>query len=301
MLTEIDLSNQTALVTGAGGGLGRSHALELARRGASVVVNDVMSEAGPSGPGARAVAEEIRRHGGRSAVAIASVADPLAGQAIVDQAIDAFGSLDIVVHNAGNWRNVAFEAMTAENLDPVLDVHLRGGFFVARPAWVLMKAKGYGRVILTGSGAGMFGRENGANYVSAKAGLYGLTRALAIEGANYDIKANCVLPLALTETNSVYLAAAQRQEPERVSPLVALLASRQCPVSGEAFSAGLGGHVSRVFVGVTVGWRTGGSIPTAEEILAHFEEIEDQNGYQVPLSVIEQMQSLSDGVSGEIV
>jgi NAD(P)-dependent dehydrogenase (short-subunit alcohol dehydrogenase family) len=299
--TTISLDGQVAVVTGAGGGLGRSHALELSRRGASVVVNDVMRMPGPSGPGADAVVKEIEEAGGKAVASDHSIATVDGAAGVIDLALDHFGSIDVVVHNAGNWRNVPIEEMTADNLDPVLDVHLRGAFFLVRPAWKAMLENGYGRIVLTSSGAGAFGRVKGANYVAAKAGLLGLGRALGLEGSEVGIKANCILPLAVTPTNSTYLANAARQEPERVSPLVAYLASRECAVSGEAFSVGLGGHVARVFIAVTSGWWTGDPFPTAEDIAGHLAEIEDRSSYSVPESVIEQMQSISGGVSGEIV
>jgi NAD(P)-dependent dehydrogenase (short-subunit alcohol dehydrogenase family) len=297
----IALDGQVAVVTGAGGGLGRSHALELSRRGASVVVNDIMLTPGSSGPGADAVVREIEEAGGEAVASDHSVAAVDGAAALVGVALDRFGSVDVIVHNAGNWRNVPIEEMTADNLDPVLDVHLRGAFFLIRPAWKVMVENGFGRIVLTSSGAGAFGRVKGANYVAAKAGLLGLGRALALEGSEYGIMANCILPLAVTPTNSTYLANAARQEPERVSPLVAYLSSRECTVSGEAFSVGLGGHVARVFVAVTSGWWTGDAFPTAEDIAGHMTEIEDRSSYSVPASVIEQMQSISGGVSGEIV
>jgi NAD(P)-dependent dehydrogenase (short-subunit alcohol dehydrogenase family) len=288
------------VVTGAGGGLGRSHALELARRGASIVVNDLMRGPGESGPGADAVVQEIRDAGGTALASYETVATPDGGQALIDAALKAFGSVDGVIHNAGTWRNVPFEQMTAQNLDHVLDVHLRGAFFVLRPAWEGMLARGYGRIVLTSSGAGVFGRMHGANYVVAKAGLLGLARALSLEGREHGILANSILPLARTEKNSTYLADAKLNEPERVSPLVAYLMSRECAVSGEAFSVGLAGHVARVFVGVTSGWSTGEVILTAEDVAAHLDEIEDRTQYTVPGSVFEQMGQLSDGVAAEV-
>jgi NAD(P)-dependent dehydrogenase (short-subunit alcohol dehydrogenase family) len=300
-MTRVSLEGQVAVVTGAGGGLGRAHALELAARGASMVVNDMMRGAGPSGPGADGVVREITSKGGSAVASYASVAEPEGGASVIDLALSRYGTIDVVVHNAGTWRNVPFSEMTVDNLDPVLDVHLRGGFFVTQPAWRIMATKGYGRIVLTSSGAGAFGREQGANYVAAKAGLLGLGRALALEGSALGIRANCILPLAVTQTNATYLRRAKQQEPERVSPLVALLASRDCPVTGEAFSVGLGGHIARVFIAVTSGWRTGEGIPTPEEILEHFPQVEDRTEYDVPGSVIEQMMSLSEGVSGEIV
>ena len=247
---QISFDGQVVVVTGAGGGLGRAHALELARRGASVVVNDVAGLDSPEGPASDAVVAEIEAAGGKAVASYDSVATQEGGQAITDRALDTFGTVDAVIHNAGVWRHVRFEEMTADQLDPVLDVHLRGAFFVARPAWSIMKDKGYGRIVLTSSGAGAFGREVGTNYVAAKAGILGLGRALSLEGTRHGILTNCLLPIApfgrkkpgpsavtdqLTSTGLP-----QNAGPELVSPLVAYLASAACAVSGEAFSAGCG-------------------------------------------------------------
>jgi NAD(P)-dependent dehydrogenase (short-subunit alcohol dehydrogenase family) len=187
-MSGISLEGDVVVITGAGGGLGRAHALEVARRGASVVVNDV------GGPGegepspADSVVAEVRAAGGEAVASTDSVATPDGGHAIIRTAIEHFGTVDAVVHNAGVWRHVPFAEMTPENLDPVLDVHLRGAFFVIQPAWSAMVAQGHGRIVLTSSGAGAFGREEGANYAAAKAGLLGLCRALAVEGEQHGIR-----------------------------------------------------------------------------------------------------------------
>lgn len=278
----ISLHGRVAVVSGAGGGLGRAHARELARRGAAVVVNARHPGAGPSGPGAEAVVEEIRAAGGRAVAAIESVATQEGAAAVIDKAMTQFGDIDIVVHNAGTWRNMPFEQMTSEHLDAVLDVHLKGAFYLVRPAWLRMSEKGYGRIVLTSSPAGVFGRPNGANYAAAKAGLVGLGRALAVEGAARGIKVNCIMPLAATETNPRERVEAGRKEPERVSPLVAYLCSSACAISGHSFSAGIGGHVAQIFTGVTSGWWTGVSFPTAEDIADHLAHIEDRSRYTVP-------------------
>ncbi len=256
---QISFDGQVVVVTGAGGGLGRAHALELARRGASVVVNDVAGLDSPEGPASDAVVAEIEAAGGKAVASYDSVATQEGGQAITDRALDTFGTVDAVIHNAGVWRHVRFEEMTADQLDPVLDVHLRGAFFVARPAWSIMKDKGYGRIVLTSSGAGAFGREVGTNYVAAKAGILGLGRALSLEGTRHGILTNCLLPIApfgrkkpgpsavtdqLTSTGLP-----QNAGPELVSPLVAYLASAACAVSGEAFSAGCGRFAARLHRG----------------------------------------------------
>ena len=188
----ISLDGQVAIITGAGQGLGRSYAMELARRGAAVIVNDIVTGA------ADAVVAEIVAANGRAAPVYDSVATAEGGAAMVKAALDSFGTVDIVVHNAGAWRNAPVDEMTTENLDPVLDVHVRGAFFVVQPAWPIMAAKGYGRIILTSSNVAAFGREQGANYVAAKAALLGLTRALALEGQHCGVVANAIMPNAAT-------------------------------------------------------------------------------------------------------
>jgi NAD(P)-dependent dehydrogenase (short-subunit alcohol dehydrogenase family) len=179
---------QVAIVTGAGRGLGRAHALGLAQRGASVVVNDVGGVGTEAGPTADRVVAEIEQAGGSGIPSYDSVASPEGGRALVARAVDHFGSLDILINNAGFLRNALFAEMTIDEFDAVLDVHLRAAFLVTQSAWHVMQKKGYGRVVMTSSSSGLFGRKGGANYCAAKAGIVGLTRALALEDASSGIR-----------------------------------------------------------------------------------------------------------------
>jgi NAD(P)-dependent dehydrogenase (short-subunit alcohol dehydrogenase family) len=297
---KISFDGQVVVITGAGAGLGRAHALELAQRGAAVVVNDVASTT------ADAVVAEVEAAGGKAVASYDSVATSEGGNGIIETALRRFGSVDAVVHNAGVWRNVPFEEMTPDNLDPVLDVHLRGAFFVTQPAWALMKQKGYGRVVLTSSATGAFGREHGSNYAAAKAGLLGLGRALALEGGRHGIRSNCLLPIAPFNRRGPVSTAITGQlagtglprdaGPELVSPLVAYLASTACAVNGEAFSAGCG-RFARVFIAVTDGWLSpAGSCGTAEDIAAHLDDIEDQSSFAVPGTAWDELREIGRAV-----
>jgi NAD(P)-dependent dehydrogenase (short-subunit alcohol dehydrogenase family) len=202
MPRELRFDGEVALVTGAGRGIGRGHALELARRGAQIVVNDA------DGPVAKAVADEISAAGGQAVASHDSVATPAGGAAVVDHALDAFGQLDIVVSNAGILRDKSFGQLTPDLVDAVLDVHLRGAFHVLIPAWRHMKQRGYGRIVTTTSASGLFGNFGQANYGAAKAALVGLTRVLAVEGRTIGINVNAVAPAAATRMNARLLGGA---------------------------------------------------------------------------------------------
>src|SRR3954447_8326408 len=244
---------QVALVTGAGGGLGRSHALELARRGARVVVNDVggaVDGTGGSATAAERVVAEIVDAGGDAIPNADSVATPEGGAAIVQSAVDAFGRIDVVVNNAGILRDAAFKNVTPELLDPVIDVHLKGAFNVLRHAWPRMREQSYGRIVNTTSGSGLFGNFGQSNYGAAKAGLMGLTRVLSIEGARNNVKVNAIAPIAHTRMTEGQMD--QSMAPELISPFVAYLCHASCAVTGQAYSVG-GGRVSRLFLGMTTG------------------------------------------------
>jgi NAD(P)-dependent dehydrogenase (short-subunit alcohol dehydrogenase family) len=282
-MTSIHLDGKVAIVTGAGGGLGRQHALELARRGARVVVNDlggsVTGEGGDEGPAQRVV-DEIVALGGEAVADTNSVSSEAGGKAIVQSALDAFGSVDIVVNNAGILRDKSFASMTAEQFEAVIAVHLLGAYYVTQPAFVHMKAQGYGRIVSTSSNSGLLGNFGQANYGAAKMGLVGFTRVLAIEGRKYNIKANAVAPVAKTRmTESLFGGAMDTLDPKLVSPLVAFLASEECPVTGEVYSAA-GGVISRFFIGLTPGYYN--PKLTAEDIATHWDEIRDEAGYLVP-------------------
>ena len=200
-MTDLGFDGKVAIITGAGGGLGREHALEFARRGARVVVNDlggsVDGTGNSTGPAADVVAE-IEALGGEAVADGNSVATPEGGEAIVQTAIDNFGRIDIVVNNAGILRDKTFHNMTDELLTPVVDVHLKGAFYVTKPAWVHFREQGYGRVINTSSNSGLLGNFGQTNYAAAKMGLVGFTRVLAAEGAKYNINANAIAPVART-------------------------------------------------------------------------------------------------------
>jgi NAD(P)-dependent dehydrogenase (short-subunit alcohol dehydrogenase family) len=284
MTDQLAFDGHVAIVTGAGRGLGRAHALALADRGARVIVNDVggaLDGSGTAEDPAAEVVDIIRASGGEAVVDRSSVATAQGGEAIVGAALAAFGRIDIVVNNAGILRDASFHKLSDDQLDAVLDVHLRGAVHVTRPAWKHFRDQGSGRVINTTSNAGLLGNFGQANYAAAKMGLVGLTHVLAIEGAKYGIKANAIAPVARTRmTDQVLGDLADAVDPSYVSPLVVLLAHDRCPISGEVLSVGAG-RVARFFIGATRGWYSGGQVPAPEDILEHLADIEHTDGFEV--------------------
>ncbi|MDQ2727908.1 MAG: SDR family oxidoreductase [Actinomycetota bacterium] len=296
-MSDLGFDGKVAIVTGAGGGLGRQHALLLASRGARVVVNDlggsVRGDGSDKGP-AETVVGEITDLGGEAVADGSSVATPEGGETLVNRAIDSFGRVDIVVNNAGILRDKTFHNMTPDLLEPVIDVHLKGAFYVTRPAWIKMREQGYGRVINTSSNSGVLGNFGQSNYGAAKMGLVGLTRVLAAEGAKYNIKVNAIAPLARTRMTEDLLGdAASRLDPEAVAPVVVWLAHEDVPVSGEVFSVG-GGRVARFFIGMTKGHFD--PKLTVESVRDNFERIRDPEGYTIPAGPGDELKALFEAI-----
>jgi NAD(P)-dependent dehydrogenase (short-subunit alcohol dehydrogenase family)/acyl dehydratase/putative sterol carrier protein len=275
----IRFDGQVAVVTGAGGGLGRTYALELANRGAHVVVNDLGSArdgTGASNRPADAVVQEITNAGGSAVANYDSVTSPDGAQNIVHTALNHFGRLDILVNNAGILRDKSFAKMTPDMWHAVLDVHLQGAFNVTQPTFQVMRQQGYGRIVLTTSAAGLFGNFGQANYGTAKMALVGLMNTLKIEGEKYGIKVNTVAPLATTRLTEDVLPPdfAAQLRPEFVTPLVLYLCSQQCPVSGGIYNAGMGYYSRAVVVSGPGVWLAGdGGVPNPEEIAANWKKI----------------------------
>ena len=299
----IRFDGQVVIVTGAGRGLGRLYALELARRGASVVVNDLggsMHGEGADASVAEGVVGEIAAAGGAAVASTVSVASPEGGEAIVQTALDHFGRLDAVVSNAGIFETVAFDRLPAASWRRMLNVHLDGSFFLSQPAFRVMRRQGYGRFVFIASSAGLFGQPDSAHYAAAKAGLLGLTNVVAIEGAEHGILANTVLPFGYTrmvaetigDDEQLRVASSAFVDtitPERVVPIVVYLASRACAVSHHNFSAGAG-RFARVFVGLGGGWRAEpGSEPTADDIERHLDAVSATEPFTVPLSIVNEV------------
>ena len=282
-MSALGYDGKVAIITGAGGGLGRQHALMMAKRGALIVVNDLggsVDGTGANSSAAQVVVDEIKAAGGEAVADHNSVATPEGGAAIVQTAIDTYGRVDIVINNAGILRDKAFHNMTPDLLNPVLDVHLKGAFYVTQPAFVHMREQGYGRIISTSSAAGVFGNFGQTNYGAAKMGLVGFTRVLGVEGARFNIKANAIAPLALTRMTETLMGnLADKLGPEEVTPIVAMLAHEDCPVSGNIFSVG-GGRVANVFIGETQGYTKPGH--TLEDLRDNWDAIMSQDGYFVP-------------------
>ena len=295
-MTGISFIDRVAIVTGAGGGLGRTYALDLAARGASVVVNDLGGSAagvGSDASAAQKVVDEITSAGGAAVASHASVSTPDGGEAIVQAALDNFDKIDIVINNAGILRDRTFAKLENKDLDAVLDVHLKGAFYVSQPAFRAMKGNGYGRFVFTASNAGVFGNFGQTNYGAAKMGLVGLSNVLAVEGAKAGIKSNVICPIARTRMTEELLGPlADKVSPELVTPMVVYLASEQCELTHEVFSAG-GGRYARVFVGLAPGWYADGQQEvSADDIAAHIDQIRAQDGYTVPNSIADEIAGL---------
>ncbi len=291
--TPVSLDNRVVVITGAGGGLGRCHALLMAERGARIVVNDLGGTADGQGSdesAANKVVAEIEEKGGVAVANHDSVATPEGGEAIVQTALDEFGQVDVVVNNAGILRDQSFAKMTPEAIDGVIDVHLKGSFHVSRPAFAAMKEQGYGRFIHTTSAAGLFGNFGQANYGAAKMGLVGLSNVIAVEGRKYNINSNVIAPLAKTRmTEELMGPMADSVQPEQVSAMVAYLGSEQCELTHEVYSVG-GGRIARVFVGLGPGWFGGkGYVPTPEDVVENLEAIRATEPTVIPAEATEEM------------
>jgi len=255
-VAERRFDGRVAVITGAGRGLGRSYALLLASRGARVVVNDngsaIQGGGSDAGP-AEDVVREIKAAGGQAVACTASVATPAGGQAIVQAALDAFGRIDVLIHNAGNVRYGALDAMPQEDFDAVVNVHLMGAFHVVRPAFPLMCQAGYGRIVLTSSIGGLYGTNNVVNYGVSKAGMIGLNNVTAIEGAPRGVKCNIIAPGAVTRmAEGLDTSQYPPMGPELVAPVVGWLAHESCSVSGEMYIS-MAGRVARAFIAETEG------------------------------------------------
>jgi NAD(P)-dependent dehydrogenase (short-subunit alcohol dehydrogenase family) len=279
---------RVAIVTGAGRGIGRAHALLLAARGARVVVNDLGGSSdgvGADGGPAEAVAGEITAAGGSAAADTNDVSTVAGGQALVDGAIERFGRVDILVNNAGIVRWAGLPEADAENLAQHLAVHVGGSFNTTRAAWPHMVEQRYGRIVMTTS-AGLFGLPNNLGYATAKGAVVGLTRSLTTAGSDHGIKVNLIAPAAVTRMAGRTTAETTAQmSPDLVAPMVAFLAHEDCPVSGEIYAAGAG-RFARIFLAQTDGYVHTGSTPTIEDVAEHWTTINDEAGYTVPADLI---------------
>lgn len=301
-MNTLTFDGDVIVVTGAGGGMGRCHALELACRGARVVVNDFGGHpfgGGGDGSLAEAVVAEIKAAGGEAVANTASVASIEGAASLTEQAMDTWGRLDAVVSNAAIIRDLPFDEMTIQDFDDVLDVNLRGAMRVVHPAFKAMKAGGGGRILNITSSAGLLGSHAQANYAAAKSGLLGLTRAIALEGEAHGIKANLLAPgalgtrmhLAMVESETYHAGAnaelvknpqvMEMLTPERVSPMVTVLTHRSCPVTGDIFGA-FGGWFGSYGITQNAGWGSPGSSGTAEEIAEHWDQVVDKSSAYDP-------------------
>jgi NAD(P)-dependent dehydrogenase (short-subunit alcohol dehydrogenase family) len=327
---DLRFDERVAVITGAGGGLGKQYALLLASRGARIVVNDTggsVTGDGSNVEAAKVAAEEIRQRGGEAVADSHSVTSPEGGMAIIDTALRTWGRVDIVINNAGIVRDAPFQDMTPDRLEPLVDVHLKGAFYVTRPAWKVMREQRYGRILNTCSAAGILGAEGMSNYGAAKTGLIGFTRVLAAEGADQNIKVNAIAPIAYTRMlahsvddatgrravdgagqqddasaqavsddataravlNDLVGQCLQKLDPALVAPVAAFLTHQDCPVSGEIYTAGAG-HVARFFIGRTKGFYS--PALSIEDVRDHLQEIRDEAGYTVPAGPADEMGEL---------
>ncbi|HTZ78026.1 MAG TPA: SDR family NAD(P)-dependent oxidoreductase [Stellaceae bacterium] len=268
-MPELRFDNRVAVITGGGRGLGRAYALLLGSKGAKVVVNDVggslKGDGADAGP-AKEVVREIEAAGGEAVACTESVATPAGGKAIIQAALDTYGRIDILVHNAGNVRRGSLKEMTYEDFDAVVDVHLKGGFHVVRPAFPVMCKAGYGRIVLTTSIGGLYGNHNVVNYSMSKAGLIGLSHVAALEGAQEGVKSNIIVPAAVTRmAEGLDISQYPPMGPELVAPVVGWLTHESCSISGEMLIA-LAGRVAKAYVAETRGvYRPSWSIEQVDE------------------------------------
>lgn len=284
MVENLQFNGQVVVITGAGGGLGRAHALDLASRGAKVVVNDLGGN--PDGTGgsqsmADKVVEEIRQAGSEAVANYDSVATSEGGEAVIQTALDTWGKVDGVVANAGILRDRSFANMSLGELEGVLDVHLRGTFFTLQPAFRHMKATGNGgRLVVTSSGSGLFGNFGQSNYAAAKLGVVGMMRVISMEGVKYNITCNALAPAAATRLTSGEDFEGERS-PVRVTPIVTALLHPTNRITGETFYAGYGWY-ARAYVALTEGWYSGQKFASAEDIVSHWDQIRSRENSHEP-------------------
>ncbi len=273
-MTDLRFDDRVAVITGGGRGLGRAHALLLASRGAKIVVNDpgvsMSGDATDEGP-AEELVREIKAAGGEAVANTDSVATPEGGKAIIDAALDAFGRIDILIHSAGNVRRGSIDALSYEDFTAVLDVHLRGAYHVVREAFPHMKKQGYGRVVLTSSINGLYGKSDNVTYAMCKAGFMGLSNTVAIEGQNDGVKSNLIVPAAVTRMSAgIDTSQFPPMDPDMVAPMVGYLCHESCSVSGEMYVA-VAGRLGRAWIAESQGlyqptW-------TIEQVAGQIEDI----------------------------
>jgi NAD(P)-dependent dehydrogenase (short-subunit alcohol dehydrogenase family) len=272
----MNLSSRTAIVTGAGGGLGRSHAIELARYGAKVVVNDLDAAA------AERVAEEIKTAGGHAIGVGCSVTDEEGVAAMVERATSTWGRVDILVNNAGILRDKSFAKIELADFRAVLEVHLMGAVTCTKAVWETMRQQQYGRIVMTTSSSGLYGNFGQSNYAAAKMALVGLMQTLSLEGQKYDVRVNCLAPTAATGMTDGLLTpdVLARLAPELVSPGLLALVGDDAP-SRAILCAGAG-HFARAYVTLTDGVQIGASPDAGEQVVERWREIGDRKGEIVP-------------------
>lgn len=298
----VGFDGDVVVITGAGRGIGREHAKLCAQLGARVVVNDagVAVDGVQSENPADLVVAEIREAGGIAVASRHSIDDAKQAKEIVDLALDEFGDLHAVIHNAGILRDRTFHNLSDDDIERVMAVHLLGAFNVLRPAVTHMREQRYGRIVLTSSASGILGTFGQSNYGAAKMGLIGLMNVLAIEGASRGILVNSLAPSARTRMTEELLGPlADALDPVHVAPLVAFLASRSCSVTHEIFAAG-GGRYARMFVGVAPGWTAGqGNVASVDDIAKNFETIRDTEGFVIATSGEDELGFLRSAINAK--